>query len=143
MARHRVSTDLSGLSMAAALAVVLAAVLAAVSGCTTHIADSLPTAVGGLPEHTPARPTTQAEFPAVHDRPEARTEGLLSEDERKKLKDELSASRDRTTKLAPKSEPPAKEQLAKKKLAAPAASKKKTEPAATGSVSAAGATPNP
>jgi hypothetical protein len=139
MARHRVSTDLSGLSMAAALTVALAAV----SGCTTHIADSLPTAVGGLPEHTPARPTTQAEFPAVHDRPEARTEGLLSEDERKKLKDELTASRDRTTKLAPKSEPPAKEQLAKKKLAAPAASKKKTEPAATGSVSAAGATPNP
>ena len=128
--------------MAAALAVVLAAATV-VSGCTTHIADSLPTAVGGLPEHTPARPATQAEFPAVHDRPEPRTEGLLSEDERKKLKDELTASRDRTTKLAPKSEPPAKEQLAKKKPAALAASKKKTEPAATGSVSAAGAAPNP
>jgi hypothetical protein len=128
--------------MAAALAVVLAAATG-VSGCTTHIADSLPTAVGGLPEHTPPRPSTQAEFPAVHDRPQARTEGLLSEDERKKLKDELTASRDRTTKLAPKSEPPANEQLAKKKLASPAASKKKAEPAATGSVSTAGATPNP
>jgi|SRR5215470_2862615 len=142
MARHRVSADLSGLSITAVLAVLLAAAMA-VSGCTTHIADSVPVAVGGLPEHTPPRPATQAEFPAVHERPEPRAEGLLSEDERKKLKDELTATRDRATKLAPKSEPPANEQTAKKKLAAPAASKKKAEPAATGSVSAAGAAPNP
>src|SRR5262245_14180496 len=139
MARPKVSADLSGLSMAAVLALVLA-----VSGCTTYIADNLPTAVGGLPEHTPARPATPAEFPAVHDRPEPRTQGLLSEDERKKLKDDLTATRDRAAKLAPKSEPPANEQPAKKKLPAPAASKKKTEPApTTGSVSAAGAAPNP
>ena len=137
MARPRVSTDLSGLLTAAVLAAATA-----VSGCTTYIADNLPTAVGGLPEHTPARPATPAEFPAVHDRPEPRTQGLLSEDERKKLKDDLTATRERTNRLA--SEPPANEQTAKKKLAAPAASKKKAEPAATtGSVSAAGAAPNP
>jgi hypothetical protein len=139
MARPRVSTGLSGLLLTAA---VVATAAAAVSGCTTHIADNLPSAVGGLPEHTPARSATPVEFPAVGDRPQARAEGLLSEDERKKLKDDLTATRERTSKLAPKSEP-ANEQPAKKKLAAPAASKKKAEPAATGSVSAAGAAPNP
>ena|SRR5215510_11431570 len=139
MAQSRVSTGLSRLLTA----VVLAVTAGAVCGCTTHIADSVPVVAGGLPEHTPARPATPAEFPSVHDRPELRTQGLLSEDERKKLKDDLTATRERTSKLAPKSEPPANEQTAKKKLAAPAASKKKAEPAATGSVSAAGAAPNP
>ena len=138
MARPKVSTRLSGLLTAAAFAAT-----AAMSGCATYIADNVPAAVGGLPEHTPARPATQAEFPAVGERPQPRVEGLLSEDERKKLKDDLTASRDRATKLVPKSEPPANEQPAKKKLAAPAASKKKTEPATTGTVSAAGTAPNP
>jgi hypothetical protein len=141
MARPKVSTGLSGLLTATVFAVLLAAATA-ISGCTTHIADSVPPVVGGLPEHTPARPSTQGEFPAVHDQRPARAEGLLSEDERKKLKDDLTASRDRA-KLVPKSEPPANEQPAKKKLAAPAASKKKSEPATTGTVSAAGAAPNP
>jgi hypothetical protein len=136
MARPKVSTGLSGLLTAAVFAAATA-----VSGCASYIADSVPPVVGGLPEHTPARPATPAEFPAVGDRPQARTEGLLSEEERKKLRDDLNASRDRATKL--KSEPPANEQSTKKKLAAPAASKKKSEPAATGTVSAAGAAPNP
>ena len=138
MVRLKVSAGLSGLLTAAVLAAAMA-----MSGCTTHIADSVPPVVGGLPEHTPARSATPAEFPAVGDRPQARTEGLLSEDERKKLKDDLAASRDRATKLAPKSESAANEQPAKKTLAAPAASKKKSEPATTGTVSAAGAAPNP
>jgi hypothetical protein len=123
--------------------VAVFAAATAISGCTTHIADSVPPVVGGLPEHTPARPATPVEFPAVGDRPQARTEGLLSEEERKKLRDDLTASRDRATKLVPKSEPAANEQPAKKKLAAPAASKKKSDPATTGTVSAAGTAPNP
>jgi len=134
MARPKVSTGLSGLWTAAVFAAATA-----ISGCTTHIADSVPPVVGGLPEHTPARPATAPEFPAVGDRPQARTEGLLSEEERKKLRDDLTASRDRAT----KSEPAGNEQPAKKKLAAPAASKKKSEPATTGTVSAAGAAPSP
>jgi hypothetical protein len=97
---------------------------------------------------------TPPEFPAVHDRPAARAEGLLSEDERKKLKDELNASRDRATRLglAPEesakkkvAEPAAKKKVAdpaSKKVAEPAAKKKQFEPA-TGSVSATGAAPNP
>src|SRR5262245_9520766 len=106
MARPKVSTGLSGLWTAAVFAAATA-----ISGCTTHIADSVPPVVGGLPEHTPARPATAPEFPAVGDRPQARTEGLLSEEERKKLRDDLTASRDRA-KLVPKSEQAANEQPA-------------------------------
>jgi hypothetical protein len=110
----------------------------ALSGCASHLADSVPAAVGGLPEKIPPRSETAAEFPAVHDRPAPRAEGLLNEAERKKLKDDLSASRDRATRLGQTSEQPAK-----KKVAEPAAKKKKSEPTATGSVSADGAPPKP
>jgi hypothetical protein len=91
-----------------------------------------------LPEKIPPRSETAAEFPAVHDRPAPRADGLLSEGERKKLKDDLNASRDRAKRLGQTSE-----ELAKKKVAEPAAKKKKAEPTATGSLSAAGAAPNP
>jgi hypothetical protein len=111
----------------------------ALSGCASHLADSVPAAVGGLPEKIPARSETPPEFPAVHDRPTARADGLLNEAERKKLKDELNASRERATRLGLAPEEPAK-----KKVAEPAAKKKKkTEPTATGSVPTAGAAPNP
>jgi hypothetical protein len=129
--------------MTGPLRAVLLAAAMAVSGCATHIADSVPAAIGGLPEHTPARPATKVEFPAFGDQPEPRTELLLNEAERKKLKDDLNATRDHAAKLAPKPESAANAQPAKKKAAAPAASKKKSEPPTTGSVSAAGATPNP
>jgi hypothetical protein len=108
------------------------------SGCASHLADSVPAVVGGLPEKVPPRSETPPEFPAVHDRPAPRADGLLSEAERKKLKDDLNASRDRAARLGQPSDQPAK-----KKVAEPAAKKKKSEPAATGSVSAAGAAPNP
>jgi len=124
--------------MTGLLTASLLAAATALAGCTTHIADSVPPAVGGLPESVPARPANPGEFPAVHDRPPARADAPLNEAERKKLKDDLIAARDRTTRLAPKSEEPAK-----KKVAEPAAKKKKTEPAATGSISAAGSPPNP
>jgi hypothetical protein len=127
--------------LATALGVVLAMAL---SGCASHLADSVPAAVGGLPEKIPPRAETPPEFPAVHDRPAARAEGLLNEDERKKLKDELNASRDRATRLGLAPEEPAKKKVAdpaaKKKVAEPAAKKKQP---ATGSVSATGAAPNP
>jgi hypothetical protein len=114
----------------------------ALSGCASHLADSVPAVVGGLPEKIPPRSETPPEFPAVHDRPAPRADGLLNETERKKLKDDLNASRDRTTRLGQTSAQTS-EQPAKKKAAEPAAKKKKSEPAAPGSVSAAGAVPNP
>jgi hypothetical protein len=139
---------------AATVCVLLAAI--ALSGCASHIADNMPTLVGGLPEKIPPRSETPPDFPAVHDRPAAREEGLLNDAERKKLKDELTASRDRATRLGLAPEDPAQKKVAdpaakkkvadpaaKKKLAEPAAKKKQSEPAATGSVSATGAAPNP
>jgi hypothetical protein len=145
MARPRFSAGLNALTRAAVSGALLT-VAVMLSGCAGHLADSVPAVVGGLPEKIPPRSETPPEFPAVHDRPAARAEGLLSEDERKKLKDELNASRDRATRLGL-----APEELAQKKLAEPAAKKKKSEPAAkkkqsepaTGSVSATGAAPNP
>jgi hypothetical protein len=110
----------------------------ALSGCASHLADSVPAVVGGLPEKVPPRSETAAEFPAVHDRPAPRVEELLSEAERKKLKEDLNASRDRAKRLGQTSEEPPK-----KKVAEPAAKKKKAEQTATGSLSAAGAAPNP
>jgi hypothetical protein len=47
MARPKVSTGLSGLWTVAVFAAATT-----ISGCTTHIADSVPPVVGGLPEHT-------------------------------------------------------------------------------------------
>jgi hypothetical protein len=125
----------------------LLAAATALSGCAGHLADSVPAMVGGLPEKIPSRPETPPEFPAVHDQPAARAEGLLNEAERKKLKDDLAASRDRATRLGLAPEEAAKKTVAdpsaKKKVAEPAAKKKKSEPPATGSVSAAGAAPKP
>src|SRR5262249_47611021 len=117
------------------------------SGCASHLADSVPAAVGGLPENIPPRLETPPEFPSVHDRPAARAEGLLNDTERKKLKDDLTASRDHATRLSQTSEQPAKKKVAepaaKKKVANPVAKKKQSEPAATGSASTDGATPKP
>jgi hypothetical protein len=148
MARPRFSAGLTAPSRAsaAALGALLAAAMA-LSGCASHLADSVPAVVGGLPEKIPPRSETPPEFPAVHDRPAARAEGLLNEADRKKLKDELNASRDRATRLGLAPEEPAKKKVAepaaKKKVAEPAAKKKQSEPAATGSAPTAGAAPNP
>ena len=152
MARPRFSAGLTAPSRAAPVSstllfgTLLAAAMA-LSGCASHLADSVPAMVGGLPEKIPARSETPPEFPAVHDRPTPRADGLLNEDERKKLKDDLAASRDRATRLGLAPEEAAKKKVAepaaKKKVAEPAAKKKKSEPTATGSVSTAGAAPKP
>jgi len=125
----------------------LLAAAMALSGCAGHLADSVPAVVGGLPEKIPARSETPPEFPSVHDRPAARAEGLLNEEDRKKLKEDLTASRDRATRLglAPEegeakkkvAAPAAKKKVAEKKAAEPAAKKKQSESTATGSA------PNP
>jgi hypothetical protein len=72
---------------------VLGASLAACSGAT--VADHLSPATGGLPQNAPPRPSTAAEYPAVHDMPPPRSSSLLTEEEQKKLEDELIAARKR------------------------------------------------
>lgn len=116
--RHKRSVHTPSIGVVTA-PLLLAAALT-LCGCTSHIADSVPAAVGGLPENVPARPATPSEFPAVHDRPPARAEAPLSEAESKRLKEDLIAARDRAARRA-----------------------QKTEPATTGSTPAAGSADNP
>jgi hypothetical protein len=80
-----------------ALAIVsLVAASMILAGCTVgNLGDRLPTAAGGLPENAPPRPATPAAYPAVHDMPPPRPENVLSDEERKKLEDDLIAARKR------------------------------------------------
>ena len=65
-----------------------------VAGCSAGqtIADHLPTAAGGLPENTPQRPATSAAYPAVHDRPPRRDTPMLTDEEQRKLEEDLVAA---------------------------------------------------
>ena len=49
----------------------------------------------GVPAATPARPSEQLRYPAVHDMPPQRTNALLTAAEQKNLEDELTEVRDR------------------------------------------------
>ena len=48
-----------------------------------------------LPKGTPSRPATPAAYPAVNDPPTPRTERVLTDEEQKKLEDDLVKSRKR------------------------------------------------
>jgi hypothetical protein len=89
---------LSRRALAAAL-IAGAGLLAGCSGGST-IADHLPTALGGLPEGTPQRPTTAAAYPAVHEMPPTRPTSVLSDAEQTKLESDLVAARNRTSEAA-------------------------------------------
>jgi hypothetical protein len=79
-------------ALAAALCFGVALILA---GCSTGpMGDNMPAAIGGLPENTPARPATPAAYPAVNDMPPPRTH-MLTDEEQKKLEDDLIAARNR------------------------------------------------
>jgi hypothetical protein len=86
--------------MSVALALAGAGILA---GCSSVI-DHIPPTVGGLPEGVPERPAGPTSFPAVHDIPPRRTETTLSEEEKKRLREDLASTRERA-KAAP-AEPP-------------------------------------
>jgi hypothetical protein len=59
------------------------------------IADHLPVAAGGLPEDAPDRPATPLAYPAVHSMPPARSNVTLTDDQQKRLEDDLVAARNR------------------------------------------------
>jgi hypothetical protein len=83
------------------LVTLLLAGAATVSGCSSYtLIDAMPAAVGGLPEGTPERPATPQQYPAVHDMPPPRNDIPLNEAEKKKLKDDLTASRERAARQA-------------------------------------------
>ena len=89
-----------GAGTARALAVVLVAVGAqALTGCASQsIGESLPTAMGGLPDSVPKRSAEPAAYPAVHDMPPTRAAAPMTEDEKKRLREELAAERERAAK---------------------------------------------
>src|SRR5712691_12880957 len=79
-------------------AALLVAGGAMVAGCSAGtIAEHMPTAAGGLPEDMPQRPATPAAYPAVHDLPPKRENTMLTDEEQKKLEDDLIAARNRTS----------------------------------------------
>src|SRR5258708_19843677 len=75
------------------LAAALIAGAGVLGGCSAGgtIADHLPTAIGGLPEGSPQRPTTSSGYPAVHDVPPARPTTVLTDAEQTKLAGALVA----------------------------------------------------
>jgi hypothetical protein len=98
MSLMRSQWPLSRRALAAAL-IAGAGLLAGCSGGST-ISDHLPTALGGLPEGTPQRPTTASAYPAVHDMPPARPTSVLSDAEQTKLENDLVAARTRAAEAA-------------------------------------------
>jgi hypothetical protein len=90
-------------ALAAALLFAAAAVL---SGCSS-VVDHIPTAVGGLPEAVPPRPAEPPAFPAVNDMPPGRDVSRLTEEERKRLRDDLIAIRERAVQQGTAQDPPA------------------------------------
>ena len=71
-------------------AALLIAGSASLAGCSSSKrADHL------LPKGTPSRPATPAAYPAVNDPPTPRTERVLTDEEQKKLEDDLVKSRKR------------------------------------------------
>jgi hypothetical protein len=75
------------------LAVALA-LAATVAGCSS-VVDNIPTSMGGLPEGVPQRPVAPGAYPAVHETPPQRQDGVLSEAESKRLREELKNARNR------------------------------------------------
>ena len=100
-----------------------AALAALLGGCASTIADNAP--IIGLPEGAPARPATQADYPAVHDMPPRRADMPLSKEEQQKLEKDLVDARDGQSKRAdaiaePEPQAAPKRVAAQKKKAAPA-----------------------
>ncbi|MCC6779217.1 MAG: hypothetical protein IT537_21745 [Hyphomicrobiales bacterium] len=125
MTRGRIAARPVGRVVAACIVLPLWMILA---GCTSSsIGDSLPAAVGGLPEAAPKRPATPAAYPAVHDMPPPRASAVLTEEEQQKLENDLAAARQRAAAAAGK----------------PAGTPDKTKASATDKPKAAGAQEKP
>ena len=94
------------------LAALTLATATALAGCSSGaVIDKLPGDMG-LPAGTPERPTTPYVYPAVHDMPPPRPTQPMSEEQQKKLENELAAVRDRQE---AREEPKKPGQITKKK----------------------------
>jgi hypothetical protein len=98
------------------LAVLAALVL--LPACSTAQIDTIPHAVGGLPEGAPKRAAEAPAYPAVHDMPSDRGT-LLDAEQQKRLHDDLIATRNR--------QPNQEKNIARDRKRAEEAAKKKEE----------------
>ena len=89
-----ISQSQQALPRRALVAALLFAGALILTGCA--VGDHMPAAVGGLPAGTPQRPATPAAYPAVNDTPPPRSSTVLTDEEQKKLQDDLQAARKRT-----------------------------------------------
>ncbi|MFL6795799.1 MAG: hypothetical protein ACJ8F3_00130 [Xanthobacteraceae bacterium] len=83
------------------LPAVLVTLALTAAGCASNIGESLPAAVGGLPENAPHRPSDPGTYPAVHETPPPRSQAVLTDAEQRKLEQELIAARERAKTAAP------------------------------------------
>lgn len=121
--------------------VIAAAMAAALAGCSAaQLGDTLPNAMGGLPEGAPARPNTSRQFPAVHDMPAQRPTTPMSAEDQLKLEKDLQAARTKQEAIAAQGDPGAPAPATAKK---PAAVKKQAPATASGDAKTSGAKTNP
>jgi hypothetical protein len=114
-------------------ALCLLAMLLSACSSNSRIGDSLPPSLGGLPAGMPERPAVQPDYPAVHDLPPPRADTTLSDAEKKSLKDDLIASRERAALRAGVKKPDTPKP----------ATAKKPNPSGSGSTQSAGAARDP
>jgi outer membrane murein-binding lipoprotein Lpp len=97
-----ISLSRSRLRLSKTLVAALISGACVLAGCSggSIVADHLPTAVGGLPEGAPQRPTTTSAYPAVHDMPPSRPTTVLTDAEQTKLESDLVAARNRAAEAA-------------------------------------------
>src|SRR5437764_11475839 len=81
------------------LAAALFVIAAALAGCSS-VVDFIPTKAGGLPTTVPARPEEAVAYPAVGDAPRGRDAAALTQDEEKRLREELTTLRDKQGEIA-------------------------------------------
>ena len=88
--------------------IVLVGLALALAGCgsASQVFEKLPEEVGGLPADAPAHPTTDYQFPAVHDMPQARSVRPMSDADLVKLESELKAAREKQEKAATEAQAP-------------------------------------
>src|SRR5262245_57565734 len=91
--RSRSQRALARRACAAALFLAGGVILAGCSG--SMMADHMPTVAGGLPDNAPQRPANPGQYPPVHDQPPPRSQTVLTDEEQRKLEQDLIAARDR------------------------------------------------
>lgn len=69
--------------------------LAACSSASSVFVDHIPNAIGGLPAGAPERTATPVSYPPVHDIPTNRGPTVFTAAEKKRLQDELAATREK------------------------------------------------